>query len=96
MGDSRFHLKVEFSIYGKDFTWDASLNYSPDYDSDCDRRIAEWFGQCYREAKADYDSAIYESQKAERAEALEAKERAKLAELQAKYGPAVPQGGSPK
>ena len=49
MSDSRFHLKVEFEVYGKKFEWNPSLNWqgSP---SECDQRITDWFVECYESA----------------------------------------------
>lgn len=82
--DSRFRLKVEFSIYGKTFNWEPSLNwYSVQHE--CDPRISKWFADCHEKARADWER----NGEAERAIALnklvEVAERAELERLKRKY-----------
>lgn len=48
--DSRFELKAEFSVYGKTFKWDTNLNWTAE-PGEVDRRIVEWFQECYEEAE---------------------------------------------
>lgn len=55
--DSRFHLKAEFRIYGQKFEADMSLNWSGE-DGRIDRRITEWFEDCYDQAWAKHCEEI--------------------------------------
>ena len=90
MGDSRFHLKGKFEIYGKEFPFDFSLNWFDEDETGVDHRISAFFRDSYRIAKEAYDDADldYQAQKsAKEREALEAKERLILAELKKKYEP---------
>ena len=83
--DSRCNLKIEFSIYGEDFKWESSINYTPDDDSGVDSRVADWFKECYRKARYKYEEEMYEAQRAERERKTEAEEREQLARLKEKY-----------
>lgn len=85
MGDSRASVKIEFSIYGKDFKYDGSINWSPYNEYGVDTRIVEWFEECHRVARAHYDEQIYEAQAEKRNLAEENAEKAELARLKAKY-----------
>jgi hypothetical protein len=84
MSDSRFHLKVEFSIYGRDFKWNPSLNWYGG-DERIDSRIIDWFESCYAEAYAEYREGIQDDLEREERQRIEAEERAQLAKLKAKY-----------
>lgn len=84
MSDSRFHLKVEFEIYGKKYTWNPSLNYF-DRGDGMDDRIFQFFVNSYNDAWMHYqeenDRAARESENRE----TERREREELARLKAKY-----------
>lgn len=84
MGDSRFHLKAEFEIYGEKFEWDASLNWCAD-SGEIDERIRDWFLSCYDSAYEKYQDQIYEADRERREKAEEVSERAELERLKAKY-----------
>ena len=84
MGDSRFHLKVDFEIYGEKFDWDASLNCCA-HGGEIDDRITNWFLTCYEEAYSKYQDEIYKADATNRKKAEEAQERAELDRLKAKY-----------
>lgn len=84
MSDSRFHLKVTFEVYGKEFKWEPSLNWSA-APGECDERIAGWFADCYNTAYAEFQTAQREADAERRKKADEAAERAQLARLRAKY-----------
>lgn len=85
MSDSRFHLEVKFSVYGKDFEWKPSLNWYAE-PGQCDERISSWFAERYEEAYAEFQEHNAEADRKRRETAQEADERAELARLQAKYG----------
>lgn len=87
MSDSRFHLKVDFEIYGQKFNWNPSLNYF-DRGDGMDDRIFQWFVDCYNEAHDKYQDAIYEADRINREKATERVERAEFERLKAKYGDA--------
>jgi hypothetical protein len=78
--DSRFHLKAKFTIYGKTFEWEPSLNWHAD-PGECDRRIVEWFVNCHAEASAEDEEKRIERERAE----TEERERAQLKRLREKY-----------
>ncbi len=85
MSDSRFHFKGVFSIYGKDFPLDCSLNWcaSP---GEIDRRITEFFLESHDQA---YSAYVAESEKLHLAD-KEEDERRELARLFEKYPDAKP------
>jgi hypothetical protein len=64
MGDSRFHLKVTFEVYGKEFTWAPSLNWTAE-PGECDNRISSWFADCYENALSEFQLKKYDDQKDE-------------------------------
>ena len=82
--DSRFNLKAKFSIYGEDYDWDASLNWSAE-PGEIDRRITEWFLDCHDKARMKYDERNYEARERREAEETKARELADLERLKAKY-----------
>jgi hypothetical protein len=82
--DSRFHLKIEFKIYGRTFNWEPSLNWTAD-PCECDRRIVEFFVRCHDEAFADWEEKRHQERAEADAAERERKERAELARLRAKY-----------
>lgn len=84
MSDSRFHLKVVFEVYGKEFEWDSSLNWSAE-PGECDERISGWFSSCYENAYAEFQDFCYRADAENRKKAEELAERAELARLSAKY-----------
>ncbi len=78
--DSRFKIKVTFSIYGREYPWEASLNwFAPD--GGVDDRIVEFFRDSYEDAKLAFDRDT----DLRLDEAKEAQERAQLARLKSKY-----------
>lgn len=82
--DSRFHLKVEFKIYGRTFTWNPSLNWTAD-PGEIDRRIADFFIRSHDEARAEFDERVaVEGSEREKA-ATERREREQLKRLREKY-----------
>lgn len=86
MSDHRFGLKIWFSIYGKEFEWEPSLNWNQ-ADGDVDGRIIDWFAECYAEARADWDAENDHEEKRRAAAKREKTERAELARLKAIYEP---------
>lgn len=85
MSDHRFEVKIEFSIYGQSFDWDASLNWSPNDFTGVDYRLIDWFADCYVKARAGYDHQNMIEDQARDWAKTEALERAQLARLKAKY-----------
>ena len=83
--DSRFNLKVEFRIYGKEYKWDCSLNWSPYCEGELDHRITEWFLECHDEAYAEWESRHAARQSERMAEQNRLNELAELKRLQEKY-----------
>lgn len=84
--DSRFTLKGTFSIYGKSFPMDMSLNWSPRRSDDIDHRITEFIQDAYNEAHACHMDAMDDERGKREREEIEAKERAEFERLKAKYG----------
>ena len=82
--DSRFHLKAKFSIYGEDYDWDASLNWSAE-PGEIDGRITEWLLDCHDKARMKYDERNFEARERLEAEETKARELADLERLKAKY-----------
>lgn len=83
--DSRFHLKVDFEIYGKKFGWDCSLNWSAE-PGELDPRIAEWFLTRHAEAYVEHEAKKIAEYFAERhAEQLKQSDLAELRRLREKY-----------
>lgn len=84
MGDSRFHLKVEFEIFGKEYKWSPSLNYY-DRGDGIDDRIFQWFVSCYEDAYRHWEASM-EAANAERERIdTERREREELRRLKEKY-----------
>lgn len=85
MGDSRASVKIELSIYGEKFETDMWINWFPEDSGGMDRRVSEWFSECYEKAYYKYRTRI-EAQDRERNKAqIEASEKAQLKALQDKY-----------
>jgi len=86
--DSRCDIKISFSIYGMNFKQEWNINYSP---RDCkvgmDRRIEEWFQNCYDEAHEEFEYRMMESRREETERQKERQEREMLNYLKAKYEP---------
>jgi hypothetical protein len=61
MGDLRANIKVEFEMFGKTFKQDFWINYFPDDDTGVDRRITEWFSDCWDKFKKKYDEINFEA-----------------------------------
>lgn len=83
--DSRFQLKVKFSIYGEDYEWDCSLNWCGN-GREIDHRITEWFLRCHDEAYAKFQAELYERDTERREQEAKNKEIAELHRLIQKYG----------
>ncbi len=86
MSDSRCHIKVEFSVYGKDYKWDASINYSPGVGGEVDERISGWFESRYADAYRDWSADMRRDAAKRIAEETERREREELRRLALKYG----------
>lgn len=84
MSDSRFHLKVEFQIYGEKFEWDSSLNWFST-NGECDERIAEWFVSCHDAAKVAYEHENMVANAKRKKKQTELDELTQLAALKLKY-----------
>lgn len=84
MGDSRFNLKAEFSIYGQTYKCDWSLNWSAE-DGEIDRRITEWFLTCYDTAWRKRQDVIYEQDSERCATQEKERELRELRRLKEKY-----------
>lgn len=84
MSDSRFHLKVTFEVYGQEFKWEASLNWSAGL-GECDERIAQWFADSYDTAYTKFQTAHFMAEAERRQQTEEAAEREQLARLRKKY-----------
>lgn len=84
MSDHRFHLKGTFSIYGRDYPFDMSLNWHADFDG-IDHRITDFFLKVYRTARREWDAELSEVLAARERAAQEETERKELARLKAKY-----------
>mgnify|MGYP001600044143 CR=1 FL=1 len=87
MGDHRATIKISFDIHGKKHEQEWWINYSPDEITGVDPRIADWFSECWTEAKARYDEQVAEYFAREHAAEIEAAERAELLRLKEKYEP---------
>lgn len=83
--DSRFSLKVKFYIYGEEYEWNCSLNWSADSPHEIDHRITEWFLDCHDKAYAKWQAKIYEAQAEQRAAETKARELEELKRLREKY-----------
>jgi hypothetical protein len=55
MTDSKAFVQISFSIFGKSYSHEWWINYTPE-DAFCgmDARISQWFQACYEEAYAGY------------------------------------------
>ena len=79
--DNRADIKIEFTIYGKTYKTDMSINYHPDYDT-----VPNWFEECYRDARTHWEAELYEANREQREREKEKAERADLERLALKYG----------
>ena len=84
MSDSRFSLKLTFTIYGETYPWDASLNYYDNGDG-MDDRITEFFVTSYRDAYEKFQAHNYEYDRKARQAKQKADDLATLAALRQKY-----------
>lgn len=82
--DSRFSIKVTFKIYGKESSWDASLNWCAP-DGEIDRNITEFFLNSYEAAYAAYESEERIASLKRIDEQREEQERSELKRLLEKY-----------
>jgi hypothetical protein len=91
MGDSRAQIDITFHIYGRDFSTSMNINYYPEEEyGDVDKRVTDWFANCYADARFGFDTMVAKRQ----AEDEERFDRAQLARLQAKYGPGRKEAGA--
>ena len=84
MGDHRCVIKIEFSIHAKTYKQDWNINYFDDGDG-IDRRIVEWFAECWNEAHTQWQDSINKYFDAERERETRDNELAELARLREKY-----------
>lgn len=84
MGDHRASIQITMEAHGKEYKTDMWINWSPD-DDGCDRRVTEWFRDCWADAYARYDDEVWEAQRESRERKQREDDLAKLAELKAKY-----------
>lgn len=82
--DSRFHLNVSFSIYGKTYLWDSSLNWHSE-SGEIDQRISEWFLEKHDEALSAFIAKLARGNEKQLKQEIEDGERRQLANLKAKY-----------
>lgn len=82
--DSRFHLRVEFTIYHETHKWDCSLNWSAD-PGEIDRRITDWFLYCHNTSYDKWVVEVQEKQLEQETKRIEQAERAELLRLKQKY-----------
>lgn len=82
--DSRFKLKLTFSIYGKEYPWECSLNWSAQ-PGEIDHRITEFFLSAHDEAFNAWSEDNETAQAKREKEEAEARERAELKRLRDKY-----------
>lgn len=85
MGDHRANIKVEFAVHGKTYKSEWNINYWPEDDSGIDRRISEWFLECWEDAYSRYQKSVVDSEHEQNKSRIEAEERAQLAKLLDKY-----------
>lgn len=77
MGDHRASIKIEFEMHGVKDKVDMWINWSPDDEYGCDRRIPEWCADVAARARAKWeaDQLTHDSRardlELERAERLE-------------------------
>ena len=84
MGDHRASIKLEMDAHGKNYKTEMWINWSPDNDG-CDRRVIEWFADCWADAYARYNEAIWEADKERREKEQEEADRAIFNRLKAKF-----------
>ena len=84
MGYHRCTIKIEFSIHGKTYKQDWNINYSDNGDG-VDRRIVEWFADCWVNARARWQDSIDEYFEEEHNKEMEEIERTELLRLLEKY-----------
>jgi hypothetical protein len=86
MGDFRASIKIDMTLIGKPFKTDMWINYFPN-DDGIDSRVADWFRECWDQAKTDYDLRMHEADRTNREAAQKQKDLETLALLKAKYEP---------
>jgi hypothetical protein len=84
MSDSRFHLNVTFEVYGREFKWYTSLNWTAS-PGECDERIINWFVDNYDNAYDDFQAALLIEKTESHKRTEELAEREQLARLLKKY-----------
>jgi hypothetical protein len=86
MSDSRCTVKIEFSVYGKTYKWDASINYSQGPGGEVDERISGWFEERYADAYHDWSADLRKEAADRMAHETERREREEFQRLRLKYG----------
>ena len=84
MGDHSCHIKIEFSIHNKTYKQEWYINYFDNGDG-IDRRIVEWFAECWHDAHSRWQESVDEYFKEEREHEIEETERTELLRLLEKY-----------
>jgi len=77
-------ITAKFEIYGEEFEWDCSLNWSAS-SGEIDQRINDWFLHCYNEAHWKFREEVREDARKRKSAQLEANERLELQRLKSKY-----------
>jgi len=84
MGDHRCTIKIEFSIYGRTYKQKWNINYFDDGDG-IDRRIVDWFAECWNDAHARWQASVDEYFKEQRECETRDAELKELIRLKEKY-----------
>lgn len=85
MGDHRASIKIEFKMHGVEEKVDMWINWSPDDEYRCDRRIPEWCAEVAQRARAKWEDEQWEAEREQREAATKRAELEELARLKAKY-----------
>lgn len=84
MGDHRADIRLKFEIHDKIYKTEMWINYTPN-ENGIDRRIVEWFEDCWTDAYRRYQDKMDEQMEESRKEELEKKEKLELKRLKEKY-----------
>lgn len=85
MGDHRADIKISFHIHNKTYDQEWWINYWPDDLTGVDRRIAEWFSDCWHDAYKRYQDLVYKAGEKERKAQEEAADQREYQRLKTKY-----------
>lgn len=89
MGDFRANIKIEMHLINKKYKTDMSINYWDDGDGN-DKRVKEWFKECYQDAQRRYQKRMNEINAEEDKAREEKAERSMYEKLRKKFGPQEP------